>query len=122
MTLRASPHILLRAVKILLGFLWFFLVFIKEFIASNIALAKVILFKSKSTFKPGFIEYSIQGMTRIEVFFLAQSITLTPGTTTVEVDFQREILIIHAFDAHDPEQTISSIDQSLKKAILRFTR
>lgn len=104
------------------AFLKFVVIFLRELLISNYTLAKSVLFQSPNELNPGFIEYDNPGLSHFELYLLSQCITLTPGTTTVEISADEQCLTIHAFDARDPEALCKSIDDSLKKAILAFTR
>ncbi len=105
-----------------IAFLVFVGVFLRELAYSNYTLARSVLFQSTSELHPGFVEYDVPGLSHFELYLLSQCITLTPGTTTVEVSDDEQRLTVHAFDARDPDALCRSIDQSLKKAILAFTR
>lgn len=104
------------------GFFLFLLIFLRELILANYAIAHAVLLKKTSQLKPNFLTYSIQGLSPLEIYVLSQCITLTPGTTTVEVRLDQEDLILHAFNAEDPAAVCRSIDATLKKAILGFSR
>ena len=51
---------------------------------------------------------------------LAHSITLTPGTTSIDVDKSNDTLYIHSFDGADPAAVRKSIDKTLKKPLLGY--
>jgi multisubunit Na+/H+ antiporter MnhE subunit len=104
------------------GFVRFLAVFLRAFILSNIRLAQSILFQPLDAIHPGFIRYEVGELGRFELYLLAQCITLTPGTTTVEIADDGRALLLHAFEASDPAAVCAGIDATLKKAILEFTR
>ncbi|GAB4241624.1 MAG: Na+/H+ antiporter subunit E [Candidatus Methylacidiphilales bacterium] len=104
-----------------LGLFRFIGIFIREFIKSNLVIAWAALARRRSDIHPDFIRYSVAGLTPLERFLLAQVITLTPGTTAVDI-VDEDILLVHAFDAENPEGVCSGIDQTLKRGILAFTR
>lgn len=104
---------------------WFF-VFVLRFlwalILANLVLARSVLFERRENLAPGFITYSTVGLSTFEVILLSHSITLTPGTTTVEIAGDFSHLVVHAFDAREPDSVISDIRVQLEQAILRWTR
>jgi multisubunit Na+/H+ antiporter MnhE subunit len=100
-------------------FLWFFT---REFIIANLNVAWTVLFRPPSALRPGFVAYDVTGLTRTEILILSYCLTLTPGTTTVEISPDFRTLIFHALDAQDPEQLRAQLDQKLKPALLAFTR
>lgn len=104
------------------AFVRFLLIFIKGFLAANLNVAAVILFRSIKSIEPNFITYDVSDLNRHEILFLSYCISLTPGTTTIHIEDDFKTLILHALDAPEPERIRRQIDQSLKTAILRFTR
>ncbi len=105
-----------------LAFLWFVLVFLREFLVANVTVAAAVLFRSRESIHPNFLTYDVTQLTRGEILLLSYCITLTPGTTTVDVSPDFNTLTIHALDADQPDQVRAAIDRSLKKSILAFTR
>ncbi|MFQ3671321.1 MAG: Na+/H+ antiporter subunit E [Verrucomicrobiia bacterium] len=103
-----------------LGLVRFTGIFLREFIKSNLVIAWAALGRRRSDIHPEFVRYSVAGLTPLEVFLLAQAITLTPGTTAV--DWEGDTLLVHAFDGDDPEGLCRGIDETLKRGILAFTR
>lgn len=117
----SSPRrrpILLRV----LGFILFVPYFLRALVLANLQLAKTILFEKREDLAPGFLTYPVGQLSKLEILALSHCITLTPGTTTVEIspDFTR--LTVHALDARDPEATLSGIRNELEAPILRWTR
>lgn len=109
-------------VRRVLAFFRFLGIFLREFVISNLVIAKAVLFRKREDIHPNFLTYNIDGMRPWEVFLLSQCITLTPGTTAVEIDPDFQSMVIHAFDADDPDAVRESIDRTLKAAILAFAR
>jgi len=100
----------------------FFLVFLREFLLANYVVAKSILFESRDQLCPNFVVLDVAGMRPFEIVLLSYCITLTPGTTSVEMDDAFQTLIVHALDAKDPRAVCDSINRTLRAAILSFTR
>jgi len=103
----------------LIGFL---LVFLYCFLLANYRLFIAIFTLPKSKITPGFVRYDIADLTSVEMLILSHCITLTPGTTSVEISKDHPTFLIHAFDVSNPHKVIHEIDYPLKKALLRFTR
>jgi len=101
------------------GWIWSFL---SALIRSQIRVATIILFPKRNPIHPGFIEFPIKGLSDSEIILLSHSISLTPGTTSVEVDEEKGILLIHALEAGNPSGTVSEIEEKLLKPLLAFTR
>ncbi|MGK3996559.1 Na+/H+ antiporter subunit E [Sorangium sp. So ce1024] len=105
-----------------LGFVLFIFCFLRALVVANLQLARCILFQKRKDLAPGFLTYPVEQLSKLEIFVLSHCITLTPGTTTVEVsrDFTR--LTLHALDARDAEATVRGIRDELEAPILRWTR
>lgn len=102
-----------------IGFLIF--LFIKELILSNIEVLKWI-YKPRLDFQPGILALPIDVKKNWEITLLANLITLTPGTLSVDVSKDQRFIYIHALDLPDVNETIVSIKDSFEKAIREVTR
>lgn len=71
-------------------------------IKSNIEVAKILLFSSKSV-TPIFIEMDLGIKSDWGRVFLATCITITPGTITVDFDPERNIFTVHALTIETAE-------------------
>lgn len=104
------------------GLLAFGFHFSRELVMANIAIAKSVLFQKQTELAPGFLTYPLKGLSRFEILVLTHSITLTPGTTSVKVSDDFSELLVHAFDARDPDGVRASIKNGLETPILAWTR
>jgi multisubunit Na+/H+ antiporter MnhE subunit len=104
------------------GFFAFGLHFSRELVLANIAIAKSVLFQKREDLAPGFLTYPLKGLSRFEILLLTHSITLTPGTTSVSISDDQTELMVHAFDARDPEGVRASIKNGLEIPLLAWTR
>lgn len=100
----------------------FVLLFTREFMVANVKVAGVVLFRSRESLHPNFLTYDVTGLTRSEILLLSYCVSLTPGTTTVDITPDFNTLILHSLDADHPEQVRAELDHTLKKNILAFTR
>lgn len=105
-----------------LGLALFCFCFTKELLLANIAVARTVLFQPRSALAPGFVTYDLRGLTSFEIVVLTHCITLTPGTTSVEVSADQNTLLVHALDARDPDGVRASIRAGLEAPLLRWTR
>jgi multicomponent Na+:H+ antiporter subunit E len=105
-----------------LAFVRFLTVFLHQFVIANVKVAYAVLFRSRESLHPNFVTYDTSSLKPHEILILSYCITLTPGTTTVDIAEDFDILIFHALDADDPDQIRASIDRTLKTAIISFTR
>lgn len=95
----------------------YFYVLIKEIIKANIVVAKIVL-SPKIDIKPGIIRVPIRTKTNIGITGIANTITLTPGTLTVDISDDESALFVHSIDATDPQGVRDSIRDDLEKYVL----
>ncbi|MDY9927673.1 Na+/H+ antiporter subunit E [Methanosarcina sp.] len=95
----------------------YFYVLIKEIIKANIVVAKIVL-SPKIDIKPGIIAVPIRAKTNIGITGIANTITLTPGTLTVDISDDKTILYVHSIDATNPQGVRDSIRDDLEHYIL----
>jgi multicomponent Na+:H+ antiporter subunit E len=102
-----------------IGYLIF--LFVKELIMANIEVLKWV-YKPKLDFQPGIIALPIDVKKNWEITLLANLITLTPGTLSVDVSRDQRYIYIHAIDLPDVNKTIVGIKDTFEKAIREVTR
>jgi multisubunit Na+/H+ antiporter MnhE subunit len=96
--------------------------FLLEFARANLNVAVQVLGRSNRALRPDFLRYEVADLTRGEILVLSYCITLTPGTTVVQISDDFRTLTIHALDAGDPATLCREIDRRLKAPLLRLTR
>lgn len=109
-------------VRRLRALLLFFVVFAREFLASSLHLLRTCLFTRMSTLQPRIITYNIAGLSKAEVLLLSHCISLTPGTTTIDISPDFSELLLHVLDSANPGDVRNHIDATLRRGILAFTR
>lgn len=98
-----------------------FIIFVKELILSNLAVIKLVL-KPRLAIRPGIVALPIELKTPWEITLLANLITLTPGTLSIDVSSDNETLYIHALDIEETEQVITDIKDTFEKRIMEVTK
>jgi multicomponent Na+:H+ antiporter subunit E len=98
-----------------------FLLFIYELVLSAWRVAVIVL-SPRMDLKPGIIAYPLKVDRDFEITILANLITLTPGTLSVDVSDDRRILYVHAMDASDPEATKRDIAEGFERKIMEAFR
>jgi multicomponent Na+:H+ antiporter subunit E len=58
----------------------------------------------------------------LEIMLTGNLITLTPGTLTVDVDPDRQFLLIHAMFVDDPNETIADLKNGMERKVLEALR
>lgn len=93
------------------------LIFIVELIKADIAVFK-LMFKPNLDVNPAIFEYPLEVKKNWQITMLANMITLTPGTITVNVGYDNSKLFIHRLDTENIEEEILTIKNSFEKALL----
>lgn len=103
--------------KKILGFIDLCLIFLVELTKANLAVLKVVL--SGNTRPPsGIVAYPLELKSDWGITVLANLITLTPGTISVEVTPDRKTLYIHALECDDPGGVVDGIKTAFEKRVL----
>ncbi len=75
-----------------------------------------------SRIKPGIVAVPVQEMSDFEITTLANLITLTPGTLTLDVSPDRRTLYVHVMDASDAERIREEIKSGFEEKLLAVLR
>ena len=102
------------------AFDWVYLFFLKELVSSVRVAMDVI--KPTISFQPGVIAFPLRASSDMEIMLLANVISLTPGTLSLDVSEDRKTLYIHAMYASDPEAVREEIREGLEKRLLKAVR
>lgn len=74
--------------------------------------------RMSSRIAPGIIAYPLTVTTDGQITLLANLITLTPGTLSVDVSADRRLLYIHVLEMHDRDAIIASIRDGFEARVL----
>lgn len=97
------------------------LLFLKELFLSAWKVAVLVL-SPRMDLKPGIFAYPLKIDRDMEITLLANLITLTPGTLSVDVSDDRRTLYVHAIDASDPDQARLDIANGFERKIMEAFR
>jgi multicomponent Na+:H+ antiporter subunit E len=99
------------------------LFFICELVLANLRVAYEIL-TPRHHMKPGIVGIPLDASTDLEITALANIITLTPGTLSLDISPDRRVLYIHAMyvDVHNLDQVRRAIKQGFERRLLRVLR
>lgn len=92
------------------------LLFFRELMRSATRVARLVL-SPKMAIAPGVVAVPVSLQRDAEITLLANLITLTPGTLTVDVSEDRRALYVHALEADDPEAVKRDIRSGFERAI-----
>ncbi|MCG5478789.1 Na+/H+ antiporter subunit E [Sinorhizobium alkalisoli] len=90
--------------------------FIKELAVSATKVA-ILVTRKKMALKPGIFAYPLTVRSDFEITLLANLITLTPGTLSVDVSGDRKTLYVHALDCADPGALRQDIARGFERRI-----
>ncbi|MDP2218232.1 MAG: Na+/H+ antiporter subunit E [Methanolobus sp.] len=95
----------------------FFAILTIEITKASILIAKIVLWP-KLDIKPGIIAVPIRATKDVSITAIANTISLTPGTITIDVSDDLTKIYVHSIDASDPEALKVSIRDKLEKYVL----
>lgn len=102
----------------ILSFIGFFLY---ELIKANIQVAFDVM-TPRFYMKPGVIKIPLDAASDLEITLLANLITLTPGTCSLDVSADKKVLYVHAMYIEDREKFVSSIKNGFERRLLEILR
>ena len=91
--------------------------FLLELVLSSVRVAKDTL-SPKMDFKPAIVAVPLDVKSDMEIMVLANLISLTPGTLSVDVSHCRSTLYIHTMDVDDPEDLRREIKEGFERQIM----
>lgn len=90
--------------------------FVYELILSSLRVAREVL-RPKFRFKSGIIALPLDLDKDFQIMLLANLITLTPGTLSVDVSTDKSTLYIHVMDVPDKQALIDTIKNGFERKI-----
>lgn len=101
--------------------LGFALFYVWEIILANFRVAYDMMTPTYRM-RPGVVAIPLDAQTNAEITMLANLITLTPGSVSLDVSSDRRFLYLHAMYIDDVEQFRASIKNSLERRVLEVLR
>ena len=99
------------------------LLFLRELMLSAINVAGWVLRpNAATTMSPAIIAFPLTVTRDLEIVLLANLITLTPGTLTIDVSDDRKVLYVHALDCRDPTALKKQIADGFERRIIEAFR
>ena len=92
--------------------------FAKELASSTLDTVRAVL-GDGSRLKPAIVAVPLDVKSNAGITMFADMVTLTPGTTSLEVSEDKQTLFVHALDAPDIEQASRSLKTSLEAPVRR---
>ena len=102
--------------------LWLFIVFIWDLIASSVQVAVAVIAPGDRT-KPRLVTVPLEATTPVQITLVANFISLTPGTLSVDVSRDEDTLLVHDLVAGDSsEGTREAVRPGIEARVLRATQ
>ena len=95
--------------------------FVRELIKANLRVAYDVLTPGFQL-RPGVIAIPLDVQSDTEITILANLITLTPGTLSLDVSADRRVLYIHAMYVDDPEVVRRQIKRGFERRVIEVLR
>ncbi|MFD2239085.1 Na+/H+ antiporter subunit E [Aureimonas populi] len=96
--------------------------FLFDLTMSSIAVARVVL-SPRAQVRPRFVSIPLASRSPLEVTLVANYITLTPGTLTVDVSTDARTLLIHDLSAGDDSASSrAGVTEGIEPRVLKVTR
>jgi multicomponent Na+:H+ antiporter subunit E len=104
-----------------IGLLKFLGMFIWKNMKANFIVAWEVI-TPRNHMSPGFIKIDPEANTALEITWLAATISLIPGTLTVDTSEDDDYLYVHAMHIDDPEEIKRETLEEIEPLILEFLR
>jgi len=95
--------------------------FVWELVLSNLRVAWDVLTPSARR-RPGVVAVPLDAETDAEITLLANLVTLTPGSLSLDVSPDRRVLYVHGMFVDDPETFRREIKEGFERRVLELLR
>ena len=92
------------------------LYFLKEVLLSNASVARILL-SPVSSLTPGIVAVPLDLKSDAGITVLANLVTLTPGTLSLDVSPDRRTLYVHALHVEDPEDFRREVKEGFERRV-----
>lgn len=109
-----------RYFKLMPRLVAFFFFFLYELVKANLQVAYEVITPNLNM-TPGIVAVPLDVKSDFQITMLANLITLTPGTLSLDVSEDRKVLYVHSMYIKDREEFIKSIKNGFEKRILKIS-
>ncbi len=95
--------------------------FIKALVISNLRVLRAVLAPSQIS-RPGIIRLPLDARTDMEIMLVANLISLTPGTLSIDVSEDRRNLYVHVMFLEDVDDARRELKEGLERRVLEVLR
>lgn len=111
----------IRTIQRFLGAIRLGLLFLWEVLLANLRLAYDVV-TPRYHMRPGIIALPLDAETDVEITLLANLISLTPGSLSLEVSADHKVLYIHAMYIDDVHAVQQRLKRSFERRVIEVTR
>jgi len=108
-----GPTVYFRKVRQAISFVLFFL---RELLVATFRVARVVI-DPNLNIRPAIVAVPLDLTNEFQITLLANLVTLTPGSLTLDVSDDRQVMYVHAMYAEDLEQYRQEIKQGFERRI-----
>lgn len=94
----------------LLAFIPFFGAIVWEIIVGTWTVARIVLHPRPRN-RPGIIAVPLGERTEAGVAISALAVSLSPGSSLIEIDWDRRVMLLHSLDASDPDDVRAALQR-----------
>lgn len=87
----------------------FFVLVLWDIVVANLLVARIVLFVPNAKLRPAWISIPLNLHQPEAITLLAGTITMTPGTVSVDLSTDGKALLVHCLHSADPEATVAEI-------------
>lgn len=99
-----------------------FLVFyLRELVLANVRVAADVV-TPRQRARPGLVAIPLDARTDAEITILANLLSMTPGSLSVDVSDDRRVLYVHAMFVADPDDLRREIKENMERRVLEMLR
>lgn len=114
LAMRGQLYRIRRAAELLMIFAW-------EMVLANMRVAWDVVTPTH-LMRPGVVAVPLDARSDLEILILANMVSLTPGTLSLDVSDDRSVLYIHAMYLHDRERITRAIKHGFERRLLEVLR
>jgi multicomponent K+:H+ antiporter subunit E len=96
------------------------LVVLWDIVASNIEVARLILFRRGESLRTHYVCVPLDLETPEAIAMLAGTVTMTPGTVSADLSADGRALLVHCLDTGDPAATVAAIKARYERRLKRI--
>ena len=97
------------------------LYFLSELVVSSLQVAWDVLTPMHRS-RPGIVAVPIDAKTDLEITMLANLVSITPGTLSLDLSSDKETLYVHAMFVDDPQSIRRDIKKGMERRVLEALR